>query len=250
MTHRIVAIITVIVNYYVIRIAKPAGKQLQLIQPVEMGDFNADLALGGVFTFSMLAQQVATAVSGDVLSQVVLRYRMADGTAVGNAGSAFTDKSLPVGSLLEREATINLPPCPDVSQPIKSLESIVLWEVAPATTADILHAKLERGSTKTQFIADGPATNVVKCQRDYEVGSEVTIMFPWDSGAQVVRLGVPFKTSKRSDNVKVTLTKQGGAATCDVLSTDSEGFVLRGIGGGSEPTKEYVTVTWVASDEL
>ncbi len=106
--------------------------------------------------------------------------------------------------------------------------------------------KIERGSLATRFEADAAEVGLSKCLRHYEVGFGAHMQFPWDSGANIVRLNVPYKVSKPYHTGTVVASKQAGESDIYVNIQSRAGFTSSGTGAAATTC----TFNWTAEHEL
>ena len=102
------------------------------------------------------------------------------------------------------------------------------WTIpdVPRTARNI---QLEEGSVATPFEVVPIADTLSRCQRYYEVRDKNVLMFPWDSGTQIVRGHAEYKVTKRKIP-DIVATKLSGESTMAPKEITIDGFKWAGTG--------------------
>jgi hypothetical protein len=98
----------------------------------------------------------------------------------------------------------------------------------------ITGVQLEKSSTATPFEFRSIGTELGLCERYYEILSPISVMFPWDSGAQVIRSASSFRTTKRASPSISLNTKTSGTGTLSVATAYTTGVDYAGTGGSTD----------------
>jgi hypothetical protein len=106
----------------------------------------------------------------------------------------------------------------------------------------ITGVQLEKGSTATSFDYRPYGTELMLCQRYFEVLGYIYLMFPWGSGSQIIRSFINYKVTKRVNPSFTYGTKIEGTGTLGVTSGDANGITVTG-GGVAQDVVGYSSAT-------
>jgi hypothetical protein len=95
-------------------------------------------------------------------------------------------------------------------------------------TWNLSGVQLEKGSTATPFEFRSIGQELAFCERYYEILSPIAVMFPWNSGTQVIRASSSFRTTKRASPSISLNTKTSGTGTLGVATGYATGVIYSG----------------------
>jgi hypothetical protein len=95
----------------------------------------------------------------------------------------------------------------------------------------ITGVQLEKGTAASPFENRLYTTELQLCERYFQLLSPVSVMLPWSSGSQIVRISNSFKTTMRASPTITMGTKGGGTGTMGTASVNTSGATYFGSGG-------------------
>jgi hypothetical protein len=120
-----------------------------------------------------------------------------------------------------------------VTLPAEARNGIEVRFVTSALTSGIfvLHTvQLEPGTVATPFERRSFGQELALCQRYYEILSPTSVMLPWNSGTQIIRVSSAFSVTKRAPPAITMGTKLGGTGTMGVADANQYGVTYFGSG--------------------
>jgi hypothetical protein len=90
--------------------------------------------------------------------------------------------------------------------------------------------QLEVGTRATPFERRSFGQELALCQRYYEILSPISVMLPWGSGTQIVRVSSAFSVTKRSIPSITMGTKDAGTGTMGSAAVNQYGVTYFGSG--------------------
>jgi hypothetical protein len=95
---------------------------------------------------------------------------------------------------------------------------------------DIMDVQLEPGTVATPFERRSFGQELALCQRYYEILSPISVMLPWGSGTQIIRVSSAFSVTKRSSPSITMGTKDSGTGTMGLATANQYGVTYFGSG--------------------
>ena len=97
-------------------------------------------------------------------------------------------------------------------------------------TFQITGVQLEKGSVATSFDVLPYTTELALCQRYFEILAPASVMLPWSSNSQIIRISSSFQVTKRTNPTIDMRTKGGGTGTMGAASVSTSGVTYFGSG--------------------
>jgi len=130
---------------------------------------------------------------------------------------------------------------------VQTSTSSTQWAKTTGNFINVTEVQLEEGSVATPFEHRQYGQELALCERYFEVLAPLAIMFPWSSGAQIIRFSQSYRVTKRATPTIVMGTKIGGTGTIGVANVYTTGTMWAGSGSQNDVVA-YENTT--ASSEL